>query len=491
MPRKHFALTEQTIKASIKKAKETGKREEIADGDGLSLIVTPGWQSWKLRIYTNGKEKLRGLGGYPETTLKQAREKAQEIKLNPNKQEITPVYFRDLAASYLEYAEKDKKVAANTLKKARIAINAHLLPTLANSKTDTITKEQIIDIYRDMAAQNLKDQPAYVLRLAKDILEYAKVKCNVEINVAATINKKYELPKIEYIPQHRAAVTSASDIRTLMQLISGYGYADDTVRNALNFLAYTFVRPGKELLEATWAEIDCPNFDDTGAVWHIPAERVKTRVAHDIPLSKQAVEILKAQAYEVARQHKLQNEKLSPKFREYGYRHQQTVTDRNMMPKEFFTGSRSSLKDILENFKGFNFTDKFIFPSPAKSGWVITKTPTKDGGLLTKGSYSFYPLSDCTLNNALRHLGITKMEHSAHGFRGTASTVLNENKFDSDYIEALLAHTDKNRVRAAYNHAKYWPQRVAIMQWYADYLDALRDGKPLPAKPTVETKEQL
>lgn len=72
-----------------------------------------------------------------------------------------------------------------------------------------------------------------------------------------------------------------------------------------------------------------------------------------------------------------------------------------------------------------------------------------------------------------------------HGFRATASTVLNEHQWNRDVIEAQLGHFERNKSRRAYNRAEYLPIRISMMQWYADYLDALRDGRPKPERPKV------
>lgn len=84
-------------------------------------------------------------------------------------------------------------------------------------------------------------------------------------------------------------------------------------------------------------------------------------------------------------------------------------------------------------------------------------------------------LSENSMNSALRRMDIRKSEHTAHGFRSTASTMLNESgEFSSDAIEAQLAHLDSRAVRRIYNRAQYWDERVRIMQWWADLLDKLR-----------------
>jgi integrase len=153
-----------------------------------------------------------------------------------------------------------------------------------------------------------------------------------------------------------------------------------------------FTRPG-EVRHAARAEIDFNK-----AVWRIPPERMKMRRPHDVPLSRQAVAVLK-----------------------------------DIWP----------LSDHGE----------LIFPS--------IRSNRK-------------PLSENAFNSALRRMGYSKDEVTAHGFRSSASTILNDRGFDPDVIEAVLAHQDENEVRRAYNRAKYWLERVKLMQAWADLLDKFR-----------------
>ncbi|CAH2409336.1 tyrosine-type recombinase/integrase [Mesorhizobium escarrei] len=89
------------------------------------------------------------------------------------------------------------------------------------------------------------------------------------------------------------------------------------------------------------------------------------------------------------------------------------------------------------------------------------------------------PISDNTLNAALRRIGYSKEEATAHGFRATASTLLNEcGKWHPDAIERQLAHIENNEVRRAYARAEHWEERVRMMQWWADYLDEIENAKP-------------
>lgn len=102
---------------------------------------------------------------------------------------------------------------------------------------------------------------------------------------------------------------------------------------------------------------------------------------------------------------------------------------------------------------------RFVFPS--------VRTPLR-------------PMSENTLNAALRRLGYTSEEMTSHGFRSTASTLLNESgKWSVDAIERALAHGDADSVRAAYHRGAHWQERVQMAQWWSDYLDRLREGGQL------------
>jgi integrase len=149
-----------------------------------------------------------------------------------------------------------------------------------------------------------------------------------------------------------------------------------------------FVRPG-ELRRAEWLEF---NFEE--AEWRIPAEKMKMRELHIVPLSKQAIE-------------------------------------------------------ILEELKPFTGEGKYLFPG--------LRYPTR-------------PMSDNTVNCALRRLGYANDEMTGHGFRAMASTILNEQGWNRDAIERQLAHGERNHIRASYNYAEYLPERKKMMQFWADYL---------------------
>jgi integrase len=112
--------------------------------------------------------------------------------------------------------------------------------------------------------------------------------------------------------------------------------------------------------------------------------------------------------------------------------------------------------ELLREVHAITGPDGFIFPS--------VRTTSR-------------PMSENTLNGALRRLGYTTDQMTGHGFRTTASTLLNESgKWNPDAIERALAHGDSNAIRGIYNRSPYWAERVTMMQWWADHLDTLRTG---------------
>lgn len=111
------------------------------------------------------------------------------------------------------------------------------------------------------------------------------------------------------------------------------------------------------------------------------------------------------------------------------------------------------VKEMLQQLHDWTGHGEYLFASSLSKARVIT---------------------DMTLLNALRHLGYSSEEMCIHGFRGLASTQLNELGFNSDLIETQLAHIDKNRVRSAYNAAQWLKQRSEMMQAWSDYLDKLK-----------------
>ncbi len=125
--------------------------------------------------------------------------------------------------------------------------------------------------------------------------------------------------------------------------------------------------------------------------------------------------------------------------------------------------SRQALA-VLEELRPLTGSGRYLFPS--------LRSPQRC-------------MSENTVNAAIRRMGYSKEEMIGHGFRSMASTLLNERGFPRDAIERQLAHGERDAIRAAYNFAQYLPERRKMMQAWADYLDALREGAkvtPIRAK---------
>jgi integrase len=144
---------------------------------------------------------------------------------------------------------------------------------------------------------------------------------------------------------------------------------------------------------------------------------------------------------------------------------------RTKMRKEHRVPLPAQALAILKELREITGNGRLVFPGYGVSGGEGRKVEQR-------------PISENTLNGALRRMGYGPDDMSSHGFRAAASTLLNESgRFSADAIERALAHQDPDAVRRAYARGEHWQERVAMAQWWADQLDAWRDGAkviPLP-----------
>lgn len=142
---------------------------------------------------------------------------------------------------------------------------------------------------------------------------------------------------------------------------------------------------------------------------------------------------------------------------EFDFKKQEWVIppDRMKMGQKHIVPLSDQALKIILDLQKISDSDKYLFPS------LRTKTR---------------PMSDNAILSALRRMGISKEEMTGHGFRSMASTLLNEQGVNSDWIERQLAHSERNKVRAAYNYAQFLPERRKMMQTWSDYLDELKNG---------------
>jgi integrase len=258
----------------------------------------------------------------------------------------------------------------------------------------TSPPQEVITIARRIEARDALDVASRVLQDIRRVCRYAvqtgRLTHNPAIELADILKGRKE--------EHRPSLPREA-LPAFLRDLETYDMRGRLITKlVIKLLLLTFVRSG-ELRGARWEEF---NFEEK--LWRIPAQRMKMKTEHLVPLSKQAISLL---------------EKIHPISGQYD----------------------------------------LVFPSERR------RTDC---------------MSDATLLRAIYRLGYDgktagKPHCVPHGFRATASSILNEQGFNPDAIERQLAHLERNGVRAAYtHHARYLDDRAKMMQWWADYLDSMR-----------------
>lgn len=386
--------------AAVRAAKHKEKAYRLADEKGMYLEVTPaGGRYWRLKYRFAGKEKLLALGVYPDVSLADARASRDSARallakgVDPSeakkaaKRAETVAAANSFEAIALEWFERNKpKWTPYYAEKIENRLRKDLFPTIGKRPISQITAQELLATIRKIEARGAYETAHRARQDCGHVFRYAIASGRAERDVAADIRGALH----PVVTKHHASITDPTKVGGLIRAIEGYE-GSFIVQCALRLAPLVFVRPG-ELRTAEWTEIDLD-----GAEWRIPAAKMKMRAVHIVPLSTQAVAILRA---------------LHP-----------------------VTGPKG-----------------YVFPGARGSG---------------------RPMSENTINAALRRLGYTNDEATGHGFRSMASTLLNEQQWNPDAIERQLAHVERNGVRAAYNYAEFLPERRKMMQAWATYLDGL------------------
>lgn len=377
------------------------------DGNGLYFRVKPnGQKSWELRYKkADGKWSWLGMGGYPEVSGALARQKATKLRDSTSKDGSALATKRAIRAAEIEaanntfehlarewYAVKCKTWTDGTAVRTIGALEKHVFPVFGKRPYTGITPMEWMEFFRRMEQTGIVEQAGRVRGMCRDIYGLAQVTGRATYNPLEGLHKFLQTKKAESF-----AHVPLGELPALLRAIRGYPHASD-VRIGLQLLTMLACRPS-ELREASWEE-----FDLDAALWLIPAERMKRRREHLVPLPQQALRLLR----------ELHN----------------------------ITGSYPLL------FPGRSDTTK--------------------------------PRSNTVFLMALRRLGYEGRQ-TGHGFRHLASTILNENGFDSQHVEAQLSHV-KEGVRGVYDKSTYLEQRKVMMQWYADHLDTLAIGNVVELK---------
>ncbi len=383
-----------------KSIKPKDKIFKVSDEKGLYLEVNPnGSKYWRLKYRFDGKEKRLAFGVYPEVSLKEARDKADEARkqiqegVDPSAEKklakITRMVEAENSFEHVarEWHEKQKdRYTVKHHKAVLTRLENDAFPLLGSRPINQIKAPELLVTVQKIEKRGAVDLSHRVLQTCGQIFRYAIATGRTDRDISADLRGALTVRK-----KVNHANLKEDQLPEFLKRLEIY-QGEEQTKIALQVLVLTFVRTA-ELRGMKWNEL---NFET--AEWHIPAERMKMREKHIVPLSKQVIE-------------------------------------------------------LLQQVRRLHNNPDFVFPSRIN--------PHK-------------PTSENTLIYAIYRMGYHS-KTTAHGFRATASTILNEKNFRADVIEKQLAHGERNKVRASYNHAQYLPERKQMMQWWADYLDKIKN----------------
>lgn len=400
-------MTLTNIQCKNARFNPNGQGNKLSDGGGLFLHVKEAGKYWRMSYRFLGKQKLLSIGTYPLVSLAEAREKRDEAKkqiaagqdpgtqkklarleLQVNHNNSFEKVAREWHSQKLHTWKPEH--AENILKR----LETYLFPKIGDRPVKEVTAPEILEALRLIERDGKRDLAHRQLQHCSQILRYAIATGRTEHDVTQHLKGA-----LQPVKSRGLAFLPESELPTFLSKL--FRYETDYGGNILTRLAFqlmilTFVRSG-EIRGAKWGEINWEKKQ-----WRIPAERMKVKDPHIVPLARQSLGILK------------------------------------------------QLKDLT----GHSYSG-YIFPSQKNPRSIM---------------------SENTFLRAIDVMGY-KGKTTGHGFRSTASTILNENGFKKDVIERQLAHAERDTVRAAYNHAEYLKERAEMMQWWADYIENITYGK--------------
>ncbi len=420
----------------IDKAKPQDKQYKLYDGGGLFLLVHPnGSKYWRWKYRIMNREKLLSIGVYdsdPEkgVTLKQARELRHEAR-KKLEQGIDPSLAKKLDAM---------KPGSDTFEAvAREWFERHLKTKSASHYTRTVSYLER-DVFPFLGARPVGAiKPPELIpiidrihkRVARDSHLRTLQSIGQVLRYAIATGRREDAdptPSLKglFPPRepktHFPAITDPVEVGRLLRAIDNYA-GNLITKAALELSAIVMMRPGA-FIRAEWLEID---FE--AATWTIDVKHMKADTM-----------IKKANREE----------------------------DRHVIPLP------TQAVEILKGLIPINAHSRYVFQSPATRRNVQA------------------PMSNETVTKALHRMGF-KGEMTAHGFRSMASTLLNDMRrpdgsrmWDADAIERQLSHKDRNQIRSAYNRGEYLEERRRMLQYWADYLDRLKEGgQVVPFRPAL------
>ena len=256
----------------------------LPDYDGLYLKVYPtGKKKWIVRMKKDGKETQKTIGQYPQMSLVEAREYRDNYKAHARYggRDLNVPTLKEAYEAWMKSYIKPR-VSAKTVE--NLSLRFKYAEALHNSRIDEIRREDIVAMLNDVSLRRSADTVKRVGEVVKRVLDFAVDEGKLQFNPAQRLNRS--VPVIATLKKgHFGAALNRAEIKAVLDAIDRVNSI--IVARALKFIAYTFVRSG-ELRLAKWDEI---NFDEK--LWIIPAEHTKLKRDQLVPLSRQAIEILK------------------------------------------------------------------------------------------------------------------------------------------------------------------------------------------------------
>lgn len=290
-------ITKPLTNTEIDKSKPKDKDYTLTDGQGLYLLIkTNGAKLWRFNYYkpaNNKKRALIGLGSYPEISLAKAREIRETYRallaqgIDPQTHRLQQEHQKALAQvnTFGKVAEqwKEKKegeIELKTVKKYWASLSLHVLPYIENYPITDILPTLVIPVLRKVEERGALDMVHRLSQYINDILKFAVNNGFIPFNPCSNISSTFKKHKKSNNPR-----ISSEELPELMRKLSTAQIELQT-QLLIQFQLLTMVR-GVEAREAKWEEIDF-----TDKLWVIPAERMKSREIHKVPLSTQAIRVL-------------------------------------------------------------------------------------------------------------------------------------------------------------------------------------------------------
>jgi integrase len=291
MPKRIAPLTDTKVRTT----KPTERPQKLFDGGGLFLLVSPtGGKLWRFKYRFGGSEKLLCLGTYPETSLPEARQRRDQARallangIDPIQTKKAQKGARNQETETFEiiarewYAKFSPSWAPSHAKTTIRRLELFIFPWLGDRPIKTITAPELLIALRRIEAKGALETAHRVKQVCGQVFRYAIATGRAERDPSGDL--RGAIPPAS--GKHMATITDPKEIAGLLRSIDDYRGSIVT-RCALQLAPLVFVRPG-ELRQAEWSE-----FNLEKAEWRIPAEKMKAGAVHIVPLSRQALDILR------------------------------------------------------------------------------------------------------------------------------------------------------------------------------------------------------